>query len=290
MRTLLRALPALFLVAAPLAADIRATPRVEVVPVLGSPLLLTPILTAPRLAARVEASPLAKWGPEHGDRAAVAARLWTELEGLPSLSEPVAYSKKNGLRTILLPFDGQRLLGLDEDSLAQMEPEDRLVYMNWGMIGPDLRDYEAAGLSAYEARRVVALSLAPVAGHEFLHAQLRSQFDKPFPGLKEEEILTHLAQAEAFDEVLRQNPDLERLQPLLDRGFLYPHNRKSWERWRQGFGSLADYVKKRYSDTPSLNDDPSKRAAEARAQAAAWQAHPGTVAPIWLTRTRQAAA
>jgi hypothetical protein len=181
------------------------------------------------------------------------------------------------------------LLGLHEDNLAQMEPEDKLIHLNWDMIGPDRRDYEDAGLTAVEARRVVALSLAPVAGHELLHARLRSEFGAPFPGLVEEEILAHLAQAEAFDEVLRLNPDLKELKPLLDRGFLFPHNRRTWDRWSEGFDSLASFVARKYRGTPSLGDDPAQRAAEARAQLALWQAKPGSVAPVWITRARQAA-
>jgi hypothetical protein len=250
---------------------------------------LAPVLSAPSAGVPLAAAPAPILNPERAERAATIAALWTELPKVPSLTEPAAYAKADGLRAIALPFEGQTLLGLHEDNLAQFEPEDKLVHFNWDMIGPDRRAYEAAGLSAVESRRVVALSLAPAAGHEFLHARLRSEFGAPFPGLKEEEILTHIAQAEAFDEVLRLNPDLERLKPLLDRGFLFPHNRKVWERWREGFGALASHVLRKYGGTPSLGDDPAERAAQARALIAAWEAAPGTVAPVWITRAKQAA-
>jgi len=283
MRLLPRAL-ALLLLAVPLPAAVLRAPvalsaaaPIPAVSLIAPALGAAPALSAPSLASdRVE-------------RAATVAALWTELAKVPSLVEPAAHAKADGLRAVVLPFKGQAVLGLHEDNLAQMEPEDKLVHFNWDLIGPDRRAYEEAGLSAAESRRLVALSLAPAAGHEFLHARLRSEFGAPFPGLAEEEILTHLAQAEAFDEVLRLNPDLERLRPLLDRGFLFPHGRKTWERWREGFGALASYVLRKYDGTPSLGDDPAKRAAEARAQLARWEALPGTVAPAWLTRARQAA-
>jgi hypothetical protein len=277
---------ALLLMAAPLRAAVVRAPAAGFLPSAPPLIAAAPMPLLSPLAPALSAPSLST---DRAERSATIAALWTELAKAPSLVEPAAVAKADGLRAIALPFKGQTLLGLHEDNLAQFEPEDKLIHFNWDMIGPDRRAYDAAGLSAEESRRVVALSLAPAAGHEFLHARLRSEFGAPFPGLKEEEILTHIAQAEAYDEVLRLNPDLERLKPLLDRGFLHPHNRKTWERWREGFGALASYVLRKYGDAPSLGDDPAERAAQARALVASWEAAPGTVAPVWIARARRAA-
>lgn len=218
-----------------------------------------------------------------GERQALVAEVWRALEGLPRSAGLAAFAKANGLRLVAVPFSAQDLLGLDGDNIAQMEFEDRLVYLNWELIAPDLAALLRKGLSAEEARRAVALLVAPTAAHELLHAKLRLWHGRDFPGTREEEILTHVEQAALFEDVLRGSPWLSRLDAFLTR-----HQRKAWEAWREGFGPAARFVLRKYDGFPSLNE-PAKNAKAARKLLARFRAE-GGVPPVWLSRLERAIA
>jgi len=248
----------------------------------ASPLAVPPSIFSPELAAE----PLAALDFDRQVRASLGKAVAVEAAKLASLTEHMTYAQSSGAKLVLVPFDGQQLPHLSADALAQAEPGEQLVYLNWSLARSDRYGLERAGLSAAEAQRVTALSLAPVVGHELRHLELRHAAGRDFPGLREEEILTHLDQAEAVDEVFRANPELQGAKNLLNQQFVYLHNDKLLSRWKERFGSVVDYVVAKYSNAPSLSD-PRKNAEIARELREAWGNDPAVPA-IWREKIGRA--
>lgn len=246
---------------------------------LPSPLSLLTPLALPRVAAGTSRPAL----PAADERSALAAEVWRALAALPRAAELRAFARANGLRIVVAPFAGQIHLGLDEDNLAQLEFEDRIIYLNWDMAAPDIGTFMGHGLPVESAREAVALLLAPVAAHELLHAKLRLWHGSDFPGTREEEILTHIEQAEVFDETIRLHPSLAAADCFLVR-----HNKKVWQPWREGFGPVARYVLRKYDAFPSLNE-PQENAQKARRLLAGLPAD-SRAPPAWRGRLERAIA
>lgn len=251
--------------------------------VLTSPVALSLPLASPQAPTAVAGALAASVRAlEVGDpAAALEAAVWSALGGLRAGKDLKAFARANGVRLSVRPFPGESA-GLSEDNLAQYEPEDREVLLNWDLAGPDLAHFQARGLPSADAMTAVGMLLAPVAAHEFTHARLRLMVGSDFPGTREEEILTHQVQAEAYDEVLRVRPDLGRAEV-----FLTHHNHKAWSAWKEGFGPLARYVLRKYSFQPSF-DDPALNAKKARELLASLRAG-GRAPPRWLERAERAA-
>lgn len=264
-----------------MAAGAAALPTVR----LPSPNLSLPaplsLLTPPGLPLAASVSRTAL--PASDVRAALAAEVWRALAGLPRAAELRAFAQANGIRIVVTPFAGQEQLGLDEDNLAQLEVEDRIIYLNWDMAAPDIGTFMGRGMAFEGAREAVALLLAPVAAHEMLHAKLRVWHGSDFPGTREEEILTHMEQAAVFDETLRLHPSLASAE-----SFLVRHNKKVWAPWREGFGPLARYVLRKYDAFPSLNE-PQENAQKARRLLAGLPAD-SRAPPAWRGRLERAIA
>lgn len=266
-------------------AAVAPLPALSPSPSLG--LAPAPVLSpvAPSAAAPVAApaAPIAPALEAEAARKAVEAEVWRALGDLDAGRELKAYARANGVKIVLAGFEGRAAEGLDGDNLGQLEWEDRTVFLNWDLAAPDLSALLARGLPPAEAVRALGRLLAPAAVHELTHARLRLMFGSDFPGTREEEIVTHVAQARAFDELLR------RKEPAAESDtFLAAHHRKTWSRWREGFGPLATYVLRKYSSQPSF-DDPPGNARRARELLASLRAG-GRAPPHWLGRLARAAA
>jgi hypothetical protein len=262
--------PAAFLTAGP--AALGAGPAAPaLIPTFGGAALTAP--AAPLVAPASEP-------------AALAAEIHAQALALPSAAPLAAFAERSGISIAVTPFAGKKLMGLDADNLAQYSAGDRRVYVNWDYVGGDRRALEDAGIPAAEARTLTALAAAPVYAHELRHAELREAYGSDFPGLAEEEILTHLDQAAVLAEILRSRPSFAARIPLLEKLFLYPHSRRLVDLRAEGFGPLADHVLRRYRGiSPSL-DDPAKNAADARAALERLEADPASAPPGWIEKAR----
>jgi len=218
---------------------------------------------------------------------AVSAQLLLVAPTLPTAAPLAAFARDAGIGLAATPFAGKALMGLDADHLAQYDSDDRRVYVNWDYVGADLRALEDAGVRALEARTLTALAAVPVLAHEWRHAELRHAFGSDFPGLAEEEFLTHLDQAAVLGEVLRMRPDFASQTPRLERLFLYPHSRRLLDLRALGFGPFEEHILRKYRGlSPSLAD-PSRGAADARAFLASLEAAPQRAPRGWLERARR---
>lgn len=217
-------------------------------------------------------------------RAGVAAATVAEAAKLTTLTEHVTFADASGAKLVLVPFDGKAMPHLSQDSLAEADPEDKLVFANWSLAGGDRYALERAGLKPSEAQRATALGLAPALGHELRHVKLHADAGFDLPGTREEELVTHVDQALAHDEVLRKNPDLKALRRLLERTFLFPHNEALIGPWSRGFGAFADFVLRKNDALPSIAER-EKNLAGARYWSEKW----GPDAPlIWRDRVARA--
>ncbi len=217
--------------------------------------------------------------------AAVLDAVRIQARELPSAAPLAAYAERAGLALDIRPFSTGKSLGLDSDNLAQYDVGARRVFVNWDYVGGDRRAAEDAGLSPRDAAALTGLLAAPVAAHEWRHAELRDAYGSDFPGLAEEEILTHLDQAAAMEEALPR-PELAGRERLAERMYLFPHSRRLVDLRRRGFGPLADFVLRRYRDVNPTLDDPARASAEARALLARLDAAPAEAPRGWREKAR----
>jgi hypothetical protein len=184
---------------------------------------------------------------------------------LDALVENFTFAQQNGAKLVLLPFDGVNArLGLNSESVASFMPGYSYALGNWRLIGPDRWGLERAGASPHEAERVTALALAPIVGHELGHLRMRTEVGIDFPANREEEILTHLAQADAYDQAMRAAGNDPRLEEWTRQAFLHRHTAGLRQAWAKGWDELVEHVVKLYGTTASLNDDPARHAAVVR--------------------------
>jgi hypothetical protein len=250
-----------------------------------TPLLNTSLKSpqlAPVLAAQAEQPAPQETVTTTENKAATVEATWEQWSRLESARENNAFAKRHNIHIAMTEFDRAKLLGLEPENLAQLEPESGKMFFNWNMVGPDMLDLKRrSGNYA-----LTGMALAPVASHEAGHARLRKEFGGFVPPTREEELLTHAYQAQAFAEIVRrEGPGFANLD-----SFLIGHNRALWERWQDGWQSFMQYVLRKNAGLPAINDGNDANIKRALNSLDDINRHPEDFPTVWRTRWQQALA